>query len=83
MIKLIIHLFIFAAIMFLVASPTLRIKPLSLKFDTPYLAIGWTIIIIGIAFIQYDSKRAGYNKCHKYYMECLEELKEEIKQEQK
>lgn len=83
MIKLIIYLLLFAAMMFVISKPTLITKPFSLKFDAPYLAIGFTLIIIGVAFIQYGSKKEGYNECHKFYLECLDEMKEELKQEKK
>jgi len=61
-------------IMLFLAQVSIEFNPFKITFGRPYFAIGWILIIIGVAFIQIDSERKGRK-------EKLEEVIKQIKDE--
>lgn len=52
-----------SAIFFLFLAGTMvTFKPFTIKFEKIYYALGWSLIIIGILLIQYDTMVAYRNK---------------------
>jgi hypothetical protein len=60
--KPIITLIICAVALLLLIGTTIEFKPFKIVFDKPLTAIGWLLIVIGIAFISVQSERKGYDK---------------------
>ena len=46
----------------LMADTQITVKPFSIKFASPYNAVGYLLIFAGIIFIKIDSERKGAKK---------------------
>lgn len=58
----------------IMADTTISFKPFSIKFGSPYNAVGYLLIFSGIAFIKIDSERKGARKAIDVVTERIEEI---------
>lgn len=61
----------------LMADTTITWKPFSVKFESPYNAVGYLLIFIGIIFIKVDSERKGAKKAIDQIIEQVYNTKSE------
>lgn len=61
----------------LMADTTITWKPFSVKFESPYNAVGYLLIFIGIIFIKVDSERKGAKKAVDQIIEQVYNTKSE------
>jgi ABC-type nickel/cobalt efflux system permease component RcnA len=69
----IISLIAIAIILLFVARISIQFSPFKITFDRPWFAIGWILIVIGVAFIQIDSETKGYRKAYKEATEIVDQ----------
>jgi uncharacterized membrane protein len=72
-------LIVFAVIVIgfaLMADTSITFKPFSIKFESPYNAIGYMLVFIGIIFIKIDSEKKGAKKAVDTIVEQLYESNE-------
>lgn len=58
----------------LMADTTISFNPFSIKFGSPYNAVGYMLIFTGIIFIKIDSEKKGAKKAIDTIFERVEEL---------
>lgn len=68
----IISLIVIAIILLFVARISIQFSHFKISFDRPWFAIGWILIVIGVAFIQIDSETKGYRKAYKEATEIVD-----------
>lgn len=61
------------------ADTTITWKPFSIKFESPYNAVGYLLIFAGIIFIKIDSERKGAKKAVETIIEQVYNTKSEDK----
>lgn len=61
----------------LMADTTITWKPFSVKFESPYNAVGYLLIFVGIIFIKVDSERKGAKKAIDQIIEQVYNTKSE------
>jgi hypothetical protein len=62
--KMLITIVLITLAIFFLAQISIELHPLKISFGRPYFAIGWILIVIGIALIQIDSESKGYKKAY-------------------
>lgn len=72
--ELIIAIVIIALGFMLMADTTISLKPFSIKFASPFNAVGYLLVFIGIICIKIDSERKGATKAIDKVFERIEEL---------
>jgi len=72
--ELLILIAIIAVGFLLMADTHITLKPFSIKFESPYNAIGFLLIFIGVVFIKIDAERKGVRKAIDRIAEAVSNL---------
>lgn len=58
------------------ADTTITLKPFSIRFGSPFNAVGYMLIFIGVICIKIDAEKKGATKAINRVFERIEELHE-------
>ena len=75
--KTISYIIIFFVVLFFAARTTVSLNPFKVRFESPYFAIGLFLMILGLSFIQHQSRKDGIKEGHKQVIELIEKQQEE------
>ena len=75
--KTILYIAIFFVVLFFAARTTISFNPFRIKLESPYFATGLFLLILGLSFIQYQSRKDGIKEGQKQVIELLENKAEE------
>lgn len=60
--KTILLLIAFFAVVLYESRPTLKLNPFQLTFENPLSAIGFLLVMVGVALISYETRTQAYDK---------------------